>query len=162
MHPMDHFNAIARQHHGGQEAARQAAAAGPPGPPELTAPMLSSWLYAGAIMGFGLVYVGKQHLILADVCAVLKGVVSRLVQGILLGLGIASGASAPNRALGGLAQWALASSLIGAMIGASFVVRLDGIAADVLSPAMVSEPVGAVAGEVIRGPALLRDAGRKA
>jgi hypothetical protein len=48
------------------------------------------------------------------------------------------------------------------MIGASFVVRLDGIAADVLSPAMVSEPVGAVAGEVIRGPALLRDAGRKA
>lgn len=61
--------------------------------------MLSSWLYAGAIIGFGLVHVGNQHLILTDVCAVLKGVVSRLVQGILLGLGIASGASAPSGVL---------------------------------------------------------------
>lgn len=52
MHPMDYLNAIARQHQADQEAARQAAAAGPAGPPELEAPILSSWFYAGAIGGF--------------------------------------------------------------------------------------------------------------
>jgi hypothetical protein len=162
MHPMDHLNAIDRQHRADQDAARRAAEEGPPGPPELTAPIFSSWFYAGAIIAFALVYAGNQHFILASVFAVLTGVVFRLVQGILRGLGIASGASALNRGLGGFPLWVLGGALIGALIGASFMVWLDGMAKDIFAPAMVTGPVGAAAGFVIRGLALLFGAGRKA
>lgn len=162
MHPMDHLNAMDRQHRADQEAARQAAAAGPPGPPELTAPIFSSWFYAGAIIGFGLVYPGNPHLIFATVCAVLTGVVFRLGQGILRGLGIASGASALNRGLAGFPQWILGGALLGAVVGAAFMVWLDGISTDIVAPAMVTGPAGAAAGFVIRGLTLLFGGGRKA
>lgn len=162
MHLMDHLNAMDRQHRADQDAARRAAEAGPPGPPELTAPIFSSWFYAGAILAFALIFVSSQHFILASVFAVMTGTVFRLVQGILRGLGIASGATAFNRALGGFPLWALVGALIGALIGASFMVWLDGIDADIFAPAMVTGPAGAAAGFVIRGLALLFRAGRKA
>ena len=155
---MDHLNAMDRQHRADQDAARRAAEAGPPGPPELTAPIFSSWFYAGAILAFALIFVSSQHFILASVFAVMTGTVFRLVQGILRGLGIASGAAALNRALGGFPLWAL----VGALLGASFMVWLDGIDADIFAPAMVTGPAGAAAGFVIRGLALLFRAGRKA
>ena len=162
MHLMYHLNAIARQHQADQEAARQAAAAGPRGPPELTAPILSIWLFAGAIAGFALGYAATEHLVFSTVCAVLTGVVFRIVQGILRGLGIASGASAVNRGLGGLPQWVLGGALLGAIVGSGFMVWLDGMAADIVTPAMATGPVGAVAGLLIRGLMLLAGAGRKA
>lgn len=161
MHLMDHLNAIARQHQADQDAARNRAAAGPAGPPELKAPIVSGWLIAGAILGFGVAYLGFQHLVFATVCGVLTAVVFRLAQGILRGLGIASGAGALNRGLGGVPQWMLGGALTGALVGAGFMVWLDGMAADIVTPAMVTAPVGAVAGLVIRGLALLLAGGRK-
>jgi hypothetical protein len=161
MNLMDHLNAIARQHQADQDAARERAAAGPAGPPTLKAPILSSWLFAGAVVGFGLGYVAYAHPAPAAISGVLTAVVFRIAQGILRGLGIASGASSVNRGSGGLPQWVIGGALLGVLIGSGFMVWLDGMAADIVTPALVTAPVGAVAGLLVRGVMLLAGAGRR-
>jgi hypothetical protein len=151
MHPMDHLNAIARQHQQDQEAARRAAEAGPPGPPEMDAAVFSAWFIGGAVLGFALGYLALEHFIFATVSGVLTGVAARIFQAILRGLG----AGPINRALGGLPQWAICGALLAAFVGVSFMVWLEGMAADVVTAALTCAPVGAVAGLVVRGIMLL-------
>jgi hypothetical protein len=106
--------------------------------------------------------ISIQHLVFAVVCGVPTAVAFRLAQGILRGLGITSGAGALNRRLGGVPQWMLGGAFMGALVGAGFMVWLDGMAADIVAPAMAAAPVGAVAGWVIRGLTLLLAGGRRA
>ncbi len=156
MHPMDHLNAIARRHQEDQEAQRRAAAEGPPGPPVLKAPILSAWLIGGAVLGFALGILASEHLVFSIVLGVLTGVAARTVQGILRGFG----AGAVNRGLGGLPQWVIGGGLLGAVAGAGFMVWLDGMAADVVTPALVCAPAGAGAGFLVRGVMLLAGGAR--
>ena len=154
MHPMDHLNAIARQHQQDQEAARRAAAAGPAGPPEMDAPIVTAWMIGGAVIGFAVGYLALEHVIFATVLGLLTGVAARIFQAVLRGLG----AGAINRALGGLPQWAICGGLLAAFVGISFMVWLEGVAADVVSPALFCAPIGAAAGFVVRGVMLLAGA----
>lgn len=156
MHPMDHLNAIARQHQQDQEAARRAAEAGPPGPPEMKAPIVSAWMIGGTVLGFALCYFALEHFIFATVFGLLTGAAARIFQAILRGFG----AGAINRGLGGLPQWAICGGLLAALVGVSFMVWLDGMAADIVTPALVCAPIGAAAGLLIRGVMLLAGAGR--
>jgi hypothetical protein len=156
MHPMDHLNAIARQHQQDQEAARRAAEAGPPGPPEMEAPVVSAWFIGGAALGFAVGYLALEHVIFATVLGLLTGVAARIFQAILRALG----AGAINRALGGLPQWAICGGLLAAFVGVSFMVWLEGMAADVVTPALTCAPVGAAAAVLVRGVMLLAGAGR--
>jgi hypothetical protein len=156
-HPMDELNAIARRHQEDQEAARQAASGGPRGPAVLKAPIVSAWLIVGGLMGFGLGYLALEAIPPAAVCAVLTAVAARLFQGMMRGFG----AGAVNRSLGGLPQWLIVGGLIGGLGAAGFMVWLDGLNADVVTPALAGAPAGAILGVLLRGVLLLFGAGRR-
>ena len=121
-----------RREFGARQAARDAID-NPPGPSVLKAPILSAWLVGGAILFFALAYFAFEHVVFAAVCGV----------------------------LGGLPQWVLGGAFVAALISAGFMLWLDGMTADLVTPAILCAPAGAIAGLVIRGVALLAGAGRK-